>query len=188
MKIFNALAKDSRKLQEHYHERTKDILLLKSLYEELRKETKEGVVRASEAKDQLLTKVDLQFDSIQTIEEDTDSYIIKFRLRVITDGPVVIPKISTPIYCNKKLLNQGQEEQEQDSRDSYDEATNEVYEGYWVEVPKEKLNQVLGQKKIEESQWIISLEADYPGHFKDIKKRVNISADILETFKNKGIY
>lgn len=177
LKELAKIAKDEKALEARYQEHMKEaknIQLIKDIYENLHKNTREGLEEAKENLNQVLTDVDLNYDSISEVKDNGDKYAVHFKVLVSTDGAVVIPFVKASISCNGSLLDFSL----QDSDDTYDHATNEVYDGYWVEFSKADLTKALNGRSMKQSAWELTLHADYPGHFKDVDRVFNISNEM----------
>lgn len=181
LREFAKIINDKKKLEAYYTnllKKAQNIQLIKDIYDNLNKNTEEGLNDAKENLDQILTTVDLNYDSISEVKEEKDKYSVHFKVLVSTDGPVIIPSVKASISCNNELLNSSL----QDSNDTYDAATKQVYDGYSVSFSKSKLEKALGKKSIADSTWVLTLHADYPGHFKDVNNEFDISKEIKTHF------
>lgn len=177
LKALAKLSKDKNKLKAHYEQRmkeSKNIQIIKDIYDNLHKNTEEGLRDAVDGRNQILTKVDLQFSDIYDVRESDTEYRIYFKVRVITDGPVVIPHVKATLKCNGTTLHSSC----QDEGDRYDGPTDRVYGNYWVDFSKTELNQALNGQPMNSSKWMLTLHADYAGHFKDVNNVFDISADV----------
>jgi hypothetical protein len=177
LKELAKIARNKNALKARYEEhmkKAKNIQIIKDIYDNLHKNTQQGVHNAIVGRDQVLTKVDLIYAGIYRVDDTGSNYRVYFKVRVVTDGPVVIPQVLATITCNSTVLAR----EHQDDADEYDGPTNQVYDGYYIDFPKSKLTEALGGKTLADSKWMLSLHADYAGHFKDVDHDYDISSDI----------
>ena len=177
LKELAKIAKDKNALKARYEtlmKMAKNIEIIKKIYDDLHQNTPQGLNNAIVGRDQILTKVDLIYAGIYKVEENGDNYRIYFKVRVVTDGPVVIPQVLATITCNAHTLAR----EHQDDADEYDGPTNQVYDGYFIDLKKSMIKPALGNGTLAESKWMLSLHADYAGHFKDVDHDYDISTDI----------
>ncbi|CAA6821464.1 MAG: Unknown protein [uncultured Aureispira sp.] len=185
LKELAKIAKNEKQLKARYQLHMKEaqnVQIIKDIYDNLNKNTEEGLQDAKDNLNQILTKVELTYNQISEVKENNGKYSVHFKVLVTTNGPVVIPSVKASISCNGTVLSSSV----QDSNDTYDNATKKVYDGYWVDFSKADLQAALGGKSIAQSTWMLTLHADYRGHFKDVNSSFNISKDLKVFFSKPG--